>query len=177
LAKTEIRGGQIKDTSVQRSDLDISTIGEAVVRRIIAGTNVTLGSTGVDTGTGDVTINSSGGGGFTWSEVTGTTQAGTVENGYITNNASQVVVTLPSTAVLGSVIRITGKGAGGWKLAQNALQIIKFTSGGVEGVNQTTTGTTGFVASNDSEDSIEILCTTADTTWKVISHEGNLIID
>lgn len=60
MAKTEVRGGQIKDTSVQRSDLDTSNSGEAVVRRIIAGTNITLGSTGADTGTGDVTINVSG---------------------------------------------------------------------------------------------------------------------
>jgi parallel beta-helix repeat protein len=63
MAKTEIRGGQIKDTSVQRSDLDVSTTGEAVVRRIVAGSGITLGSTGIDTGTGDVTINSSAGGG------------------------------------------------------------------------------------------------------------------
>lgn len=57
MARTEVRGGQIKDTSVSRADLDTSTIGEAVVRRIIAGTNITLGSTGADTGTGDVTVN------------------------------------------------------------------------------------------------------------------------
>lgn len=57
MAKTEVRGGQIKDTTVNRDDLDISTAGKAVVRRIIAGSGVNIGSTGVDTGTGDVTIN------------------------------------------------------------------------------------------------------------------------
>lgn len=60
MPKTEIRGAQIKDTSVQRADLDVSTTGSAVVTRLVAGTNVTFGSTGVDTGTGDVTINSAG---------------------------------------------------------------------------------------------------------------------
>lgn len=48
--------------NVQRNDLDITTTGEAVIRKVIAGTNVTLSSTGVDSGTGDVTINASGGG-------------------------------------------------------------------------------------------------------------------
>ena len=60
MAVTEVRGGQIKDTSIQRVDLDIATTGQAVTRRIIAGTNITIGSTGVDTGTGDVTINGNG---------------------------------------------------------------------------------------------------------------------
>lgn len=46
--------------SVQRNDFDITTAGQAVCTRLIAGTGVTFSSTGVDTGTGDVTINSSG---------------------------------------------------------------------------------------------------------------------
>jgi len=58
MAVTTVRGEQILDGDVQRVDLDIATAGQAVTRRIIAGTNITLGSTGVDTGTGDVTINS-----------------------------------------------------------------------------------------------------------------------
>jgi streptogramin lyase len=57
MARTEVRGAQIKDGDVKRADLNVSTTGQAVTRRIIAGTNVTLSSTGVDTGTGDVTIN------------------------------------------------------------------------------------------------------------------------
>jgi hypothetical protein len=57
MAKTEIRSAQIKDSTVNRDDLDTATTGKAVVAKIIAGTNITLGSTGVDAGTGDVTIN------------------------------------------------------------------------------------------------------------------------
>src|SRR4051812_14224924 len=44
-----------------------------------------------------------------WSEVTGTSQAAAVNNGYITNNAGLVTVTLPVTAALGTIIEICGK--------------------------------------------------------------------
>jgi len=59
---TEITGKQIRNGSIRKVDLDTTTTGEAVVTRIVAGTGVTLSSTGVDTGTGDVTINASGSG-------------------------------------------------------------------------------------------------------------------
>jgi len=49
--------------SVQRNDFDTTTSGQAVTTRIIAGTGISLSSTGVDTGTGDVTITATGGGG------------------------------------------------------------------------------------------------------------------
>lgn len=49
--------------SVQRNDFDITTTGQAVITKIIAGTNITISQTGVDNGTGDVTINAVSGGG------------------------------------------------------------------------------------------------------------------
>jgi len=55
---TGLRGRQILDGDIVRADLNTTTSGSAVTRRIVAGTNITLSSTGVDTGTGDVTINS-----------------------------------------------------------------------------------------------------------------------
>jgi hypothetical protein len=60
----------------------------------------------------------------TWTEVTGTTQAMSVANGYVANNGSLVTFTLPATAAIGDVIQVWGKGAGGWKIAQNATQQI-----------------------------------------------------
>ena len=62
MARTLSTGLQIADGTVQRSDLDAATAGQAVVRKLIAGTNVTFTSTGVDAGTGDVTINAASGG-------------------------------------------------------------------------------------------------------------------
>lgn len=57
MARTEVTGVQIKDGQVKRSDLDTTTPGQAVITKLIAGTNISLSSTGVDSGTGDVTIN------------------------------------------------------------------------------------------------------------------------
>lgn len=53
---TQLRGTQIADGGVQRQDLDVSTPGSAVIRKVLAGTRVSLSSTGPDAGTGDVTV-------------------------------------------------------------------------------------------------------------------------
>lgn len=52
-----IKGEQIKDGTVCRIDLNTTTIGQAVITRIIQGQGITISSTGADSGTGDVTIN------------------------------------------------------------------------------------------------------------------------
>jgi hypothetical protein len=138
---------------------------------------VLIGSTGATpvpatiTGTAGITITnaagsitiSGGGGGYTWTEVTGVSQAMAANNGYITNNPALVTLTLPATAALGTTISIAGKGAGGWKIAQNAGQEIFF------GSSATTIGATGYLQSTQQFDSIELLCITADTQWTVIT--------
>lgn len=53
---TVIRGTQVLDGSIQRADLDISTVGKSVVAKLVQGSGITLSSTGADSGTGDVTI-------------------------------------------------------------------------------------------------------------------------
>jgi hypothetical protein len=111
-----------------------------------------------------------GGTGITWNEVTDTTASASVDNGYICNNVALVTVTLPTTAAVGSVVRISGKGAVGWKLAQNASEIIHF------GNKDTTTGTDGYLASSHIRDGVELVCVVADTEWNVISSVGNITI-
>jgi microcystin-dependent protein len=54
---TVISGKQLKDSTIQRVDLDTSTVGQAVVAKLVQGTGITLSSTGADSGTGDVTVN------------------------------------------------------------------------------------------------------------------------
>lgn len=53
----QVRGGQIKNATIQRQDLDTVTTAQAVITKVVAGTGITLSSTGVDPGTGDVTVN------------------------------------------------------------------------------------------------------------------------
>jgi len=110
------------------------------------------------------------GGGLTWNEETTTSATMAVDNGYIANNASLVTLTLPTTAAVGKIVRVAGKGAGGWKIAQNASEVIHFLS------TDTTIGTGGSISSTNSYDAIEIICTVADTEWTVISSVGNFSI-
>ena len=108
---------------------------------------------------------------LSWSEVTGTTQACAVNVGYILNHATTMIVaTLPSTAAVGDVVRIVGKGAAMWKLAQNASQYIRFAG------LSTTTGTGGYLQAENAYDCVELLCTTANNGWTVISSIGNIVV-
>jgi hypothetical protein len=111
-----------------------------------------------------------GSSGFTWNEETGTSASMAVSNGYISNNAGLVTLTLPAVAVIGDVVRVTGKGSGGWRIAQNAGQTIYF------GVSTTTTGVTGRLDSTATRDGIELLCITANNDWNVLSSIGNITV-
>lgn len=120
---------------------------------LTAGSNMTITNTA-----GGIELAASGGG-VTINNVTGTSQAMAVDNGYIANNASLVTFTLPSTAAVGKMVQVVGSGAGGWKIAQNSGQTIHF--GNVD----TTTGTSGYLASSNRYDGIELMCTVANTDW------------
>jgi hypothetical protein len=47
----------VQDGSIQRVDLDVSTPGQSVIRKAIAGNGISIGYDGADAGTGDVTVN------------------------------------------------------------------------------------------------------------------------
>jgi hypothetical protein len=135
------------------------------VATLTAGAGITISN-----GAGSITI-SGGGGGYNWTEVIGTSQAMAVDSGYIANNAGLVTLTLPSTAAIGDTIIVQGKGAGGWRIAQNAGQTINF------GASPTTTGAGGYLESTNQFDSVELLCITTDTDWAVLTGaQGSLTV-
>lgn len=162
------------------SDFLVASGSGAFVKKTLAEVKTILGlggaaylSVGTISGTvaaGDDSRFGTGGSGITWNEVTGTSQAATVDTGYICNNSALVTVTLPSTCAVGKIIRVAGKGAGKWKIAQNASQIIYF------GDQNTTSGTAGYLAAQNRYDAVELLCITADTTFLVIAPVGNLTV-
>lgn len=141
--------------------IDNDQLGSAV---ITAGTGIS-----VTPGANTITIAATGSS-FTWTEVTGTSQAMAVNNGYILNNAGLVTATLPSTAAVGDIVRVAGKGAGGWLIAQNSGQTIFF------GSSTTSTGAGGSLASTHRRDCIELICVTANNDWDVLSSIGNITV-
>ncbi len=57
MAITQITSRQLGSNSVNKDDIDTTTTTKALITKVIAGSNITISSTGVDAGTGDVTIN------------------------------------------------------------------------------------------------------------------------
>lgn len=130
---------------------------------LTAGTGVSITN-----GAGSITISS--GGILGWTEETGTSANLVVNEGVIANNASLVTLTLPTTAALGSIIRIVGKGAGLFAIAQGAGQTIHF------GASDTTTGAGGSLTATNQYDAIELVCTVANTDFTVLSSVGSFTV-
>ena len=105
----------------------------------------------------------------TWSVITADTTA-VVNRGYFTNKATVLGITLPSTAAVGSVLRVSGMTASGWKITQNASGVIHF------GKTDTTVGTSGYLQSTLARDSVELVCCVANNEWNVLSSVGNITI-
>lgn len=102
-------------------------------------------------------------------DVTGTSQAMAANTTYIADNAGLVTFTLPATAAQGTEITISGNGAGGWTIAQNASQVIKMNS------QTTTTGVNGSLSSTNRFNSLTMVATVggASTVWVVNDFSGS----
>jgi hypothetical protein len=109
------------------------------------------------------------GGGITWTVVTDNTSMA-VDNGYITNKGTLAVMTLPATAAVGKVVRVSGMNSAGWKIAQNANGQIHF------GNQDSTAGVGGYISSTATRDAVELVCVVANNEWNVISSIGNITI-
>jgi len=141
-----------------------TTAGDPAGATLTAGTNISITSA-----SGAITIASTGSAAFNWVDVSTSTQAMAVNTGYISDNgATLITYTLPATAAEGTELAVSGFSAGGWKINQNALQLIHF------GNATTTTGTGGSLASSNAFDQVQLLCVVANTTWVVLSAVGNI---
>jgi hypothetical protein len=100
--------------------------------------------------------------------VTGTTQQAVTNASYVANSGSLVTITLPVTAAVGSRLHVVGLGAGGWRVAQNANQLIHKSG------TATTTGTGGHIDSGNRDDAVTLVCTVADTEWNIIASQGTI---
>lgn len=140
-----------------------TTASDPSAASLSAGTGISINSA-----SGAITISSTGVGSLVWNDVSGTSQAAVVNNGYIISNASQTTVTIPATAAEGSVFAVQGKGAGGWILQMNTGQTCHF--------GNSATTSAGSLTSTNQWDSVGIVCVTANTTFAVTTVQGNLTV-
>lgn len=103
-------------------------------------------------------------------EIIGTTALMGVNTEHVENNAALVTLTLPVTAAVGETIKITGQGATGWTIAQNAGQSIH-----VGNVN-TTVGVGGSLSSTLPHDCVTLVCTVVDTEFVASEIVGALVV-
>jgi hypothetical protein len=131
---------------------------------IIAGAGITL-----TPGANTLSIAATNGG-FVWGSVAAD---GNFLNGQgvIVHKAGLLTMTLPAIAAVGTQIGIQGTafGAAGWTIAQNAGQSIAV-GGGVT----STVGVGGSVSSTLAMDGIVMICVVTNSTWQLVSSNGNL---
>lgn len=104
-----------------------------------------------------------------WNNVTASSAQMSESNGYVTNNAGIVTLTLPVLCSFGELISVCGYGSGGWEIVFNAGQNV------VLGKTVATT-TTGSLSSTNQYDQIELLCVVANTTFVARNVQGNITV-
>lgn len=103
---------------------------------------------------------------ITWTEVTGASTVLSGNKGYVTNYTSGTAsLDLPASSSFGEVIKVVGKGGTGWQINAGVGQTIYFD----------TQSTTTSVSSSNTGDTIELVCITANTEWRVITAVSSCI--
>lgn len=144
-------------------------IGSTGADPAVAGLASADASVTITVGAGTIDL-AAAGGGVSWSVEAGAGVAAAVDSGYIANRAGGVTFTIPTTAPIGSIIRVCSI-QGLSTIAQNAAESIVF------GAFTTTVGVGGSLVATNVGDTIEIVCTVADTTWAVLSSVGNWTVN
>jgi hypothetical protein len=133
---------------------------------ITAGSNVSIVNSG-----GILTISATAGPSLGLNNVTTPTFTMSSNNAYLANDPSSLVtLTLPTAAAFGTYLSVVGQSADGWSVVFNAGQNIIIGSA-------VSTATTGSVSSTNRYDSMQLVCTVANTTWTNVGGvQGNLTI-
>jgi hypothetical protein len=145
-----------------------STGADPVPASLMAGTNISITNA-----PGSILISSSGLPSIGWNAVSTPTPM-VAGQGYVTESAGTVTLTLPTSAPFGTTIGIQGLGSGGtggWTIAQNAGQQIHI------GASVSSLGVAGSVSSTNTFNSLTLLCVVANTTFACLGGaQGNLTV-
>lgn len=103
--------------------------------------------------------------------VSSTGDASMVANtAYTSFPAALTTYTLPTRFAVGDTFQVIGSGAGGWVIAQNALQQIFYPP------TATSVGVGGSIASTNRYDTVTLQAIYADTTLSVVAQTGTLTV-
>jgi hypothetical protein len=165
---TQLGTRQIKDGGVTKQDMDTTTPGSAVITRVVAGSGVSLDSTGPDAGTGEVTINVTGG--SSGLPNGGTTGQALRKNSENNGDATwQNVNEVPNGGTTGQVLRKSSNG--NQALSWGNIEDIKFlsiTSPANLSLASVAYGNGVFVAVHDSDLSSDSISYSNDgINWKI----------
>jgi hypothetical protein len=143
-----------------------STGADPAPATLTAGANVSITN-----GAGSITIAASSPTPIVWTTVSGTTQAMTTNNGYISTNVSLTTFTLPTTSSVGDIVQIMGgPSSGGWNITYTTNQQIVIGQA-------SSTVTSGNIASTQPTDSIYLVCTAANLIWQnAMGIQGNITV-
>lgn len=133
-------------------------------RSLTPGTGITITN---QNGVGGNPVISATGGGLTWVDVTSPTQAMVANTGYTADDGGTLITfTLPTSANLGDLVVVQGKGSGLYAITYTTGQNIVF------GITTSTT-TSGNVTSNKASDQISLRCSTASLTAPIFTVQNS----
>lgn len=90
--------------------------------------------------------------------------------GYVVQAPATIInLNLPATSAVGDTLEILLDGATGFIITQNTSQIIKY-------LTNATTITTGTVASTSDGNYVRLVCTVANTEWRIVNCAGSIIL-
>lgn len=110
MGRTQIIGDQIKDGTISREDLNTQTSGKAVITKVLPGQGLSSQCTGIDEGTGDVTLSFDSTSSITWNVSIAETDINASINDHIFIDGTSVInITLPLSSEVnqGDRIKVT----------------------------------------------------------------------
>jgi len=108
MGRTQLTGDQIKDGHIYREDINTQTSGKALITKLIIGAGLDIQSTGIDSGTGDVTISVDSTSLSEWTVVIAENDYSAVHKNHIFLDGTGVLnITLPTSPSTGDRIKVT----------------------------------------------------------------------